>query len=85
MMLADDGCTEFKSGSDVPSGYNLFGNRLCPQGKGPSTSIHSETVEINGKLVSPDQVKVNIPKFDSMGNKLTDKKDCFPFCGPSDS
>ena len=80
MMLADDGCTEYKSGSDISNGYSLIGNRLCPPGKGPSTSVSIKTVEVNGKTVSSDQV--NIPDI-NFGNNISDKKDCFPFCSTS--
>ncbi len=83
MMLADDGCTEYKSGSDISNGYSLIGNRLCPPGKGPSTSISIKTVEVNGKTVSSDQVNIPDLKFDSFGNKISDKKNCFPFCSTS--
>ena len=83
MMLADDGCSNYKSGSDIPSGYSLIGDRLCPPSKGPSTSISVKTVEVNGKMVSSDQVNNSDFKFDSKGNRITDKKDCFPFCPSS--
>ena len=48
MMLADDGCTEYKSGSNIGDGYTLIGDRLCPPGKGPTNSVSTKTVVVNG-------------------------------------